>query len=70
MAKKRDVKEVKTANPLSNGSFNEKAARDVMKLIKEKKIDIIDLKFNDLPGLWQHFSIPATELLEMDDITR
>ncbi len=68
--KKPKTQEVKTKNPLANGSFDEKAARDVMKMIKDKKIDIIDLKFNDLPGLWQHFSIPASELLEMDDITR
>jgi len=70
MARKKEMTEVKTKNPLANGSFDEKAARDVMKLVKDKKIDIIDLKFNDLPGLWQHFSIPASELLEMDDITR
>ncbi len=31
-------------------------------LIKKKNIQIVDLKFNDLPGLWQHFSIPAAEL--------
>ncbi|MFA4843076.1 MAG: glutamine synthetase beta-grasp domain-containing protein, partial [Candidatus Omnitrophota bacterium] len=41
-----------------------------MKIIKDNNIQIVDLKFNDLPGLWQHFSIPATELLELDDITR
>ncbi|AKG53378.1 glutamine synthetase type I [Dehalogenimonas sp. WBC-2] len=29
---------------------------------KEKGIQIVDFKFNDLPGLWQHFSIPVTEL--------
>src|SRR3989338_3175056 len=66
----KDVSTVKTKNPLSNGSFDETAARDVLKLIKEKDIKIIDLKFNDLPGLWQHFSIPASELTELDDITR
>jgi len=61
---------VKTKNPLTNGAFDEKAARDVLRMVEEKGIQIIDLKFNDLPGLWQHFSIPATELLEMDDIVR
>ena len=35
---------------------------EVGKLIKEKQIKIVDLKFNDLPGLWQHFSMPASEL--------
>jgi glutamine synthetase len=50
-----------------NGSFDEKAIKNVLKMVKEKDIKIIDLKFNDLPGLWQHFSIPATELTEIDD---
>ena len=40
----------------------EEEVRRVWKLIKENNIQIIDLKFNDLPGLWQHFSIPTTEL--------
>jgi glutamine synthetase len=31
----------------------------VHSLIKKKNIQIVDLKFNDLPGLWQHFSIPC-----------
>jgi len=41
---------------------------EVAKFIKEKGIQIVDLKFNDLPGLWQHFSIPPRELTELDDI--
>jgi len=41
---------------------------DVAKFIKEKDIQIVDLKFNDLPGLWQHFSIPPRELTELEDI--
>ena len=31
-------------------------------LVKKKNLRVVDLKFNDLPGLWQHFSIPASEL--------
>jgi glutamine synthetase len=42
---------------------------DVVKLIREKDIKVVDLKFNDLPGLWQHFSMPVSELTEMDDLT-
>lgn len=34
----------------------------VIKLINDHGIEIVDLKFIDLPGLWQHFSIPASEL--------
>jgi glutamine synthetase len=36
----------------------------VYKLIKDNDIKIVDLKFNDLPGLWQHFSISVNELDE------
>lgn len=35
----------------------------VRELIKSKGIKIVDLKFTDLLGLWQHFSIPAKELM-------
>jgi len=42
---------------------------EVLRFVKENEVKIVDLKFNDLPGLWQHFSIPASELTEMDDLT-
>ena len=70
MAKRKEQKEVRTKNPLKNGSFDDSAAKAVAKIIEDNKIQIVDLKFNDLPGLWQHFSIPASELQEMDDIMR
>src|SRR2546429_9145024 len=38
--------------------------KDVLKLAKEKGAKIVDLRFIDLPGLWQHFSIPVSELRE------
>ena len=41
-----------------------KTPGDVLNLIKDKNVDIIDYKFMDFPGLWQHFSVPATELEE------
>ncbi|MDH6229536.1 glutamine synthetase [Mesorhizobium soli] len=31
---------------------------DVLKIIKDKQIEMVDLRFVDLPGLWQHFSVP------------
>ncbi len=40
----------------------EDGVKRVWKLIKENNVKIVDLKFNDLPGLWQHFSIPIHEL--------
>src|SRR2546427_3113931 len=39
-------------------------AKDVLKLAKETRATIVDLRFIDLPGLWQHFSIPVSELSE------
>ena len=38
--------------------------KDVLKLAKEKGAKIVDLRFIDLPGLGQHFSIPVSELSE------
>src|SRR3989304_9845100 len=38
-------------------------------MVKKNGMKVVDLKFNDLPGLWQHFSIPASELTELDDLT-
>ncbi len=37
-------------------------AKDVEKLAKDANVQIIDLRFVDLPGVWQHFSLPAREL--------
>ncbi len=50
-----------------NSSVERNSIQRVNNLIKENKIEIVDLKFNDLPGLWQHFSIPVSELTEIDD---
>jgi len=36
--------------------------RKVWQLVKQHKITVVDFKFNDLPGLWQHFSVPVAEL--------
>ncbi len=38
--------------------------KEVIQFIKDEKIQVIDLKFVDLPGLWQHFSISAKEFGE------
>jgi len=37
---------------------------DVLKMVKDNDIKIVDLRFMDMPGLWQHFSVPAHELTE------
>lgn len=43
---------------------------EIISFIKKNYMEIVDLKFNDLPGLWQHFSIPVSELTGIDDPTR
>lgn len=41
-----------------------KTYQDVIELSRQSASQFVDLKFVDLPGLWQHFSIPATSLSE------
>ncbi len=38
--------------------------QEVLRMIQDEDIKIIDLKFIDLPGIWQHFSIYRSELDE------
>jgi glutamine synthetase len=38
--------------------------REVIEFAKKNKVEIVDLKFVDVPGLWQHFSISTSELTE------
>ncbi len=38
--------------------------RDVISLIEDTGIQVVDLKFTDLPGQWQHFSITLPEVNE------
>jgi len=39
-----------------------KTAADVLKMAAD--VQMVDLRFTDLPGVWQHFSIPVRELSE------
>jgi len=39
-----------------------KTPEDVLKKMKEMDVKVVDLRFMDFPGIWQHFSIPAHEL--------
>ena len=36
--------------------------REVLDFAKKNKVEMVDLKFTDLVGAWQHFSIPTSEL--------
>jgi glutamine synthetase len=38
------------------------AAKEVLDSVKKNKMEIVDFKFVDVPGLWHHFSVPAAEL--------
>ena len=37
---------------------------EVLALCKEKNVEVVDLRFMDFPGLWQHFSVPVSVLNE------
>ncbi len=41
-----------------------KTAKDVLNLIKEENVEMVDLRFMDFPGLWQHCSYPVSEVDE------
>ncbi|MDH4130157.1 MAG: glutamine synthetase, partial [Spirochaetota bacterium] len=36
----------------------------VLEFIKKENVKIVDFRFMDFPGLWQHFSFPASGLSE------
>lgn len=39
-----------------------KTPQDVLELINSENIKVVDLRFMDFPGMWQHISIPVREL--------
>jgi len=43
-------------------------AKGVMQLIKDENIQMVDLRFVDMPGTWQHFSVP-TGMFEQEAFT-
>lgn len=45
-----------------------KTAQDVLRLIKDEGIELIDLKFADLHGKWQHLTV-HTDLVEEESFT-
>ena len=36
-----------------------KTSADVMKAIKDQGVEMVDIRFTDMPGMWQHISYPA-----------
>ena len=45
-----------------------KTPQDVLRQIKDEGIELIDLKFTDLHGKWQHLTV-CTDLLEEESFT-
>jgi len=39
-------------------------AKQVLNMVKEKKVKVVDIRFMDFPGVWQHFTVPISELDE------
>ena len=39
-----------------------KTAQDVLDLISREGVQMVDYRIQDLPGVWQHFSVPAGEV--------
>lgn len=44
--------------------MGKKTPKEILSLVEKEKIQVVDLRFMDFPGIWQHFSIPAHELDE------
>jgi glutamine synthetase len=41
-----------------------KTPKEIVAFIEKENIKVVDLRFMDFPGIWQHFSIPAREMSE------
>jgi glutamine synthetase len=41
---------------------DERKAKEVLELISREGIQVVDLRFMDFPGLWQHMTVPVREL--------
>jgi glutamine synthetase len=46
------------------GTSKTEEVRRVLDLVRDRNLQVVDVKFCDLPGTWQHFSIPASALEE------
>ena len=44
--------------------MQQRTPAEVVRLVKDESIEIVDLRFCDLPGMMQHFSAPAHKLTE------
>jgi hypothetical protein len=46
------------------GNVQDRTAAEVVQLTRDEGVEIVDIRFCDLPGLMQHFSVPTHELTE------
>ena len=44
--------------------MQQRTPAEVLRLVQDEGIEIVDVRFVDLPGLMQHFSVPAHALTE------
>ncbi len=51
-------------SPATGLAARPKSVADVLEYARASGVAIVDLRFADLPGQWQHFSIPVQELSE------
>src|SRR5260370_20663477 len=49
-------------------SGSKTSPREVLERAKAAGVQVVDVRFVDLPGTWQHFSLPLGEL-EVDSFT-
>ncbi len=50
-----------TPPPAASTPAASDAIRKVIDLVRERGVQVVDVKFSDLPGQWQHFSLPAKD---------
>ena len=43
-------------------SVSKTSPREVLERAKAEGVEVVDVRFVDLPGTWQHFSLPLDEL--------
>src|SRR5207245_9621731 len=43
-------------------SVSKTSSREVLERAKAEGVEVVDVRFVDLPGTWQHFSLPLGEL--------
>ena len=44
--------------------MQQRTPAEVLRLVQDEGVEIVDFRFIDLPGLTQHFSVPAHALTE------